>query len=354
VFLQTKIGRSKVIKKSSLFMGAAAIVGAMVFSPVAAQAAGFDCNKAAIWAYDGDTKHVTKINPFGHVVSTITLAQPDGGTGSGDVSIDASYHHIYLINPEDGVESYNPTTGAMDAGYPKAITGDFNQSSWSFAAGVINGGHIIANSGQDSAKLYSIDPATGASVQWADITNAEAGLPAGATTGGTWTTGADIVQAADGSVYVLADNSNYPNSLLVKINPANTTQMTVLGEMPDSVGKPWGMARAGDNYYVTDGNGEHIFQLGGIGTTASVAKLTGEDAGHWAGISLWGLAGTNDSDPSLTHCVFNLATGGINGAPALAATGGSISDYYAEIAGGIALAGLGAALTFAARRQAAK
>lgn len=333
------------MKKVMVAASALLMVGSLGAAPLAATAATFDCSKAAIWAYDGGTNELRKINPFGKVVSTVTLDTP--GTNSGDIAISADYAHAYLITADNGVESYNTNTGVADAGYPKAITGawadDF--SNWSYAAGVIDGGNIIVNGGV-SYEFYSIDPATGASTVWADLqANGDSGLPDGEPTGGEWTAGADVVQAVDGSVYVLAQNSNYENDLLVKINPADTTQMTVVGMLPDSVNSSWGLARAGDNMYTTDGNGTHIFQLGAIPSIKSIAKLTAIDAGNFGDGTLWGLAGTNDSSPGATNCTFDIAAGD----PTLAETGAGDNTLLGFL--GLGLVGVGASVVRSSRRK---
>ena len=191
------------MKKQILSIAALASVAAIAFTPTMAQATSFDCSKAAIWAYDGGDHSLRKINPFGDVVSTVTLDVT--GNGSGDVAISADYAHAYIISPDNGVESNNTRTGALDSSYPKAITGPWiddanGDDTWTSAAGVIDGGNVIVN-GYNHEVFYSINPNTGVSTVWADLAaNGDAGLPSGGLTGGSWTAGADVVQAVDGSI----------------------------------------------------------------------------------------------------------------------------------------------------------
>lgn len=312
----------------SVFFSAVAI-GSLAFTSFAGPAnAVLDCDDAALWVnIAGEPGEMRKYSPQGALLDSFEV-----GSNYGDMALNVDATIAYGSDT-DGITAYNTSTGAV-IGSPQALD-DPLDDEFLWALSGMPGGKLFASGDPDGSAIYEVDPSNGSILLKGDLDDADASLPL-ADQGGQWTASGDYVMAPDGDIVAFADNYDFEgNTFVVRINPDDLTDMTVVGKIPSA----WGGARVGDNIYAALADGR-IIRVNEFPTAASTGEIefdlvvdTGLDEG------VYGAAGTEDQYVGESGCTF----GG------LAETGTDASVFGFA---GLALVAAGAASVAIRRRRA--
>jgi hypothetical protein len=236
------------------------------------------------------------------------------------VSTDLS--QILAIEDID-LKAYSTTTGALES--TNALSGG-SFSGQGGGLGVIAGNRLLSDTG---SILVSFDLGTFTGTDWADLDDADASVPADKQ-GGSWSVAGDMVQLPDSDVLVVANNSDVYGDgvILLRINQANTTQITAVGVVASS-DPVYGAARAGDDIFLATESGS-LLKVASVPTAASLEPIASTVIATDGGL-FYGAAGSNDSTEGNAVCADALADTGLD----MTATGVIASSIIA--AGGIAL-----------------
>ena len=278
------------MKKALAIAGTAVIAGLLAMQPVAANAA---CANYAIWTQDGGSGEVKKWSTDGTLLTTIQT-----GIDAGDIAVSSDLTKIFAFT-NGGLDAYSATTGAFESANP--ITGGSLTGSGA-AAGVISGGKILtdAEGPADSSVIVSVDLATYAGTDWADLADADASVPVGLR-GGNWTVAGDVLQLPDNDILVVASNSTvYADGvILLRINKTTPTQITAVGVVASDV-DVWGAGRGGDDIFLATETGD-LLKLASLPTAASLDPVATTTVVTGQG-SFWGAAGSDDSTEGNAVC----------------------------------------------------
>lgn len=279
------------MKKALAIAGSVLIAGALAMQPVAANAA---CVNFAVWTQDGDSGEVKKWSTDGTLLTTLQT-----GITAGDIAVSSNLTQI-LAFTNSGLDAYSASTGAFETANP--ITGGSPTGSGA-AAGVISGGKILTDASDgvsNSAVIVSVDLATYVGIDWADLQDADASVPADLR-GNEWSVAGDVLQLPDNDILVVASNSSvYADGvILLRINKTTPTQITAVGVVASDV-EVWGAARGGDDIFLATNTGD-LLKLASVPTAASLDPVTTTAVVTGQG-SFWGAAGSDDSTEGNAVC----------------------------------------------------
>jgi uncharacterized repeat protein (TIGR01451 family)/fimbrial isopeptide formation D2 family protein len=304
-------GRARAGSVVAVAAGLAAVVGTGSAQASAAQAPapGMTCPAVDVWGYDAIAGEIVEFTPNGALVGSAPAARPYG-----DIAWSADGTTLYGVEfntPDAKLYTIDPVTGAETA--EVAITGIDPLASGAFnGLSTLPDGRLIAQSAR-SQGFFALDPASGVATQ----------IPG-------WLPGADVgagdgVQLPDGDFLVLG-TPDFVRVDAYRLHPDHT--VTRIGRLPMTA---FGVALSGGQSYFFGGDGS-IRSLATVPTAPSsdpldltIVKAPDAGAGYWGASSIQD-SGRCNLDSSMSYSVSKTA------APAGQVVPGTVVTYTVTVA----------------------